>query len=106
MDVETLLDEIRRRRAEHQRLARETPLDLGVTRLRHETKAAAFAELITWVEEEDAVEDGEVMVMVGGASHRCDCGCNVFRRLKRDATRYRCNGCRATWAATAVAKEE
>lgn len=41
--------------------------------------------------------DGTVdtMLMIDGKSHRCECGCNVFRRGA--GKRYICNACHATY---------
>ena len=44
-------------------------------------------------------EDEDKMLYIGGSktSFRCGCGCNVFRALKADPSRYKCNGCRSIW---------
>jgi hypothetical protein len=31
--------------------------------------------------------------MINGKAFRCECGCNVFRALQRDTTKYKCNAC-------------
>lgn len=40
---------------------------------------------------------GDVMVMIGGKSFRCECGCNVFRHYKDDPNLYKCNSCEAIY---------
>jgi hypothetical protein len=32
-------------------------------------------------------------VMINKKSFRCECGCNVFRKLVVDKTKYKCNAC-------------
>lgn len=38
-------------------------------------------------------EDNDIMPMIDGKSFRCSCGCNVFRRLKYNKNKYKCNSC-------------
>ena len=42
-------------------------------------------------------EDKDVMIFIQKKSFRCDCGCNVFRRLKADRNKYVCNACGETY---------
>lgn len=37
--------------------------------------------------------DEDTMVKIGGKCFYCHCGCNVFRKLKSDNSRYVCNSC-------------
>ena len=35
----------------------------------------------------------DIMVKIDGKFFRCHCGCNVFRKLKSNASKYVCNSC-------------
>lgn len=41
----------------------------------------------------------DFMVKLPGSSRtfQCTCGCNVFRKLKEDLTKYVCNSCELIW---------
>jgi len=40
-------------------------------------------------------ETGDCIIKIDGKTFRCECGCNVFRRIGE--LRYECNSCRATF---------
>lgn len=50
-------------------------------------------------EPREAYESGDIMPRVGGATtaFRCDCGGNVFKFIRRDKTRVRCNSCQVVY---------
>lgn len=49
--------------------------------------------------DEAETRPADKMLYVAGRteSFRCECGCNVFRQLVADESRYRCNGCGAVY---------
>lgn len=56
----------------------------------------AFAELaLPDLFEVDA--DESFILKVDGRPFRCDCACNIFRKLLVDPSRFVCNGCGARW---------
>lgn len=46
---------------------------------------------------EPETETIDVMPRVNGVAFRCECGCNVFRRLVEDSLVYVCNACKSRW---------
>ncbi len=38
------------------------------------------------------------MIYINGKNQRCECGCNVFRKLLTDPSKYKCNACRAIYS--------
>lgn len=64
--------------------------------------AARFVEVVSELlgTDDDVVwglEDKVVYLNNGEKAFRCDCGCNVFKQAATDPTRYKCNGCGATY---------
>lgn len=53
-------------------------------------------------EREAYAPQGDVMLYVNKQLMSCDCGCNVFRHVDNDASRYRCNACAATYAGVRI----
>lgn len=41
--------------------------------------------------------EGCHILKVAGKPFRCECGCNVFKHLSVDRTRYKCNACDAIY---------
>jgi hypothetical protein len=47
-------------------------------------------------------EDGSLknfMIMIGGESFRCECGCNCFHKPIDEPNRFICNACDAEYVA-------
>jgi predicted SprT family Zn-dependent metalloprotease len=48
------------------------------------------------------VIDNNLMIKIAGKSYRCECGANVFSKLRGPFPdgddRYQCNGCETTYA--------
>ncbi len=44
---------------------------------------------------DEETEDGDCFIKFPDQSKyfRCECGCNIFRHLKKDKTKYKCNSC-------------
>jgi len=42
----------------------------------------------------------DTILYVNGVMQRCDCGCNVFRKISQTPTenQYQCNGCPAIYS--------
>lgn len=47
----------------------------------------------------EMTEKKDTVCRVNGKLFRCDCGCNVFRKLLKAPLRYRCNSCRGIFEA-------
>ena len=55
-------------------------------------------EFVGIVEEDlDETEHTDCICKVDGKMFYCECGCNVFRKLKANSLKYKCNACDAVW---------
>lgn len=54
-----------------------------------DTIADEFEEAL----DEEKTMNEDSIVKINEKSFRCDCGCNVFRKLIRNLNKYKCNSC-------------
>ena len=59
----------------------------------------AVMEMMGWELSYDARRTGDkdVLCMIEGKPFRCECGCNVFRKLLKEPHKYVCNSCGAVY---------